>query len=206
MIRSGFARKIPSLEQKPAPGPKLKRCAIKGCRKPFHPDRSFVTWCSPECGELVALERIAKEKAKAARADRVATKRKLLELEPLEHYLKKAERACNAYIRARDAGQGCISCGRHDADVWNAGHFISVGANGTLRFDEDNIHLQCARPCNKDKGGNIHEYRKALLIKIGLERLERLENWHAPVKRTREDVQAIEKYFKEKLKALNSSC
>jgi len=198
MVRTAFK----PAEPKPAAGPKPKRCAVKGCRAPFHPDRPFVTWCSPECGELVAIERVAKEKAKAARVDRIATKRKLLELEPLEYYLKKAERACNAYLRARDMGNGCISCGRHDADVWNAGHFISVGSNGTLRFDEDNIHLQCARPCNKDKGGNIHEYRKALLVKIGPERLERLESWHPPVKRTREDVQEIEQHYKQKLKQL----
>jgi hypothetical protein len=189
-------------EQKPPAGPRKRLC--QACKTPFLPFRGFETWCSPHCGLVVAEKRVAKQKAKQQRQERAETKSKLLELEPLEYFLKKAERACNAYIRARDAGKGCISCGRHDADKWNAGHFISVGANRTLRFEEDNIHLQCARPCNKDKGGNIVEYRKALIKKIGLERVEWLEGWHPPVKRTREKVEAIEAYYKRKLKELQS--
>lgn len=181
---------------------RTRKCAVKTCRAEFTPAKPFIKWCSPACGAAIAMAKLGKQKAAAARADRAETKRKLLALEPLEYYLKKAERACNAYIRARDAGQGCISCGRHDAEIWNAGHFISVGANSTLRYDEDNIHLQCARPCNKDKGGNIVEYRKALLLKIGPERLARLEGWHAPVKRTVADVLAIEAHYKAKLRAL----
>lgn len=201
--RTAFARK-PASEPKPAKGPKLKKCANKACRTPFLPDprQPWKDWCCDDCAVTIGLERTAKRRAKEARAEKRETKLKLLALEPLEYYLKKAERACNAYIRARDAGQGCISCGRHDADVWNAGHYVAVGANSTLRYDEDNIHLQCARPCNKDKGGNVIEYRKALRIKIGEERLARLEGWHSPIKRIREDVQAIEAHFVAKLRQL----
>ena len=189
-------------DPKPPAGAKQKKCKVRTCRKPFTPEKPFIDWCSDDCAVALAQERIAKQKAKQQRQERRETKAKLIELEPLEYFLKKAERACNAYIRARDAGNGCISCGRHDADVWNAGHFIAVGANRTLRFEEDNIHLQCARPCNKDKGGNIVEYRKRLIKKIGIERVEWLEGWHPPVKRTREEIEAIEAHFKQKLKEL----
>jgi hypothetical protein len=202
--RKPMARGSIDASPKPAKGqPRMRKCAC--CRAPFEPRSMTHKACTPECAEVVGKAVEAKKRAAKERADRRETKLKLLALEPLEYFLKKAERACNAYIRARDAGQGCISCGRHDADVWNAGHFISVGANGTLRFDEDNIHLQCARPCNKDRGGNIVEYRKALLVKIGPERLARLESWHPPVKRTRDEVLAIEAHYKDKLKALRSS-
>lgn len=201
--RTGFARKLPA-EPKPKKGIRLRKCKNKACRKEFAPAQSFIGFCSIPCGTILALEKLAKQKAKAARADRVATKARLLEMKPLTHFLRRAEHACNAYIRARDAGNGCISCGRHDADVWNAGHFISVGANSTLRYHEDNIHLQCARPCNKDKGGNLIEYRKALLVKIGAERMAFLEGWHAPIKRTRPEVEAIEVYYTEKLKQLKT--
>lgn len=209
MKRSEIARTPfrpqPVKEPKPAPGPKLRKCKVRACRCPFLPDRPFISWCSPECLAILIQDKVAKQRLKASRADKRETKLKLLALEPLEYYLKKAERACNAYIRARDTGLGCISCGRHDADKWNAGHFISVGANRALRYDEDNIHLQCARPCNKDMGGNIVEYRKALLLKIGTEGVARLEGWHPPVKRTRADVEEIERYYKAKLKALKAS-
>lgn len=187
-------------EAKPARGPKPKTC--KACRQKFVPRSPLQVACGVPCAIEHGTKVTIQQKAKQQRQERAETKKKLLALEPLEYYLKKAERACNAYIRKRDEGQGCISCGRHDADVWNAGHFISVGANRTLRFDEDNIHLQCARPCNKDKGGNIHEYRKGLLKKIGPERVARLDGWHEPVKMTREKAQEIEAYYKTKLRAL----
>lgn len=196
MIRTGFKR----AEPKPGKGARLKTCKV--CREKFEPRTPLQVACGWECAQAHGKKVTAQQKAKAQRAERQETKAKLIALEPLEYFLKKAERACNAYIRARDAGQGCISCGRHDADVWNAGHFISVGANRTLRFDEDNIHLQCARPCNKDKGGNIHEYRKGLLKKIGPERLARLDGWHEPVKMTREKAEGIERYYKDKLASL----
>lgn len=187
-------------EAKPAPGPRKTRCKV--CKIQFLPSAPWIKHCSEDCGAELGLMLVAKQKAKAQRQERAQDKVKLLDLEPLEYFLKKAEKACNAYIRARDAGNGCISCGRYNADVWNAGHFISVGANRTLRFDEDNIHLQCARPCNKDKGGNIHEYRKGLLAKIGPERLARLDGWHEPIKMTREKAEEIEAYFKAKIKQL----
>jgi hypothetical protein len=195
MQRTAFKR----AEPKPPSGPKPRKCKNRACRASFVPPQPFVEFCSPDCGAVLALERLAKQKAAKAKAERATDKAKREGMKPLSYYLKKAERACNAYIRARDMGQGCISCGRHDADVWNAGHFVAVGANSTLRYDEDNIHLQCARPCNMDKGGNLIEYRKALLKKIGAERVARLEGWHAPIKRTKEDVLAIESHYKVKL-------
>lgn len=196
---SSFQR-TKAAEPKPPKGPRLRKCKV--CRNPFEPRSMTHVVCGQDCAKVHGAAVAAKQKAKQQRQERAQDKVKLLDLEPLEHFLKKAEKACNAYIRERDAGNGCISCGRRDAEVWNAGHFISVGANRTLRFDEDNIHLQCARPCNKDKGGNIHEYRKGLLAKIGPERLARLDGWHEPVKMTREKAEEIEAYFKEKTKQL----
>jgi hypothetical protein len=194
--RTAFARS----ERKEASAVKklrLRKCAVKGCRKPFEPRSAWAQACSPECAAIVAQQ---KREADERKADKVRKDA----IEPLEYWLKRAEKACNAYIRKRDEGQGCISCGRHNAEVWNAGHFISVGANRTLRFHEDNIHLQCARPCNKDKGGNIHEYRKGLLLKIGAERLAWLDGWHETVKMTRAKAQEIEATYKFKLKQLKS--
>jgi hypothetical protein len=172
---------------------RTRKCAI--CREPFTPARPMAKACSPKCAEAFGV-------AAGLKAERKADKARKDAIEPLEYWLKRAEKACNSYIRKRDEGQGCISCGRHNAEVWNAGHFIAVGANRTLRFHEDNIHLQCARPCNKDKGGNIHEYRKGLLLKIGVERLAWLDGWHEPVKMTREKAQGIEAHYKQKLQQL----
>ena len=189
--------------------PRQSKCEVKTCRTEYTKLRMGHDWCSIPCAVTLGMDRLEKrqrkeqrEREEAAKRDRAEIRRRKEMLEPLEYWLKKAERACNAYIRKRDEGQGCISCGRHNAEVWNAGHFHSVGARRDLRFNEDNIHLQCARPCNKDKGGNIHEYQKALLKKIGPERLAALDV-HQPVeKMTREKAQEIERYFKAKLAEL----
>jgi len=77
-----------------------------------------------------------------------------------------------AWIRKRDEGEGCISCG-----AWNpsdAGHYYSAGHYPVLEFNEDNVHRQC-KQCNWHKGSNAIEYRKGLIKKIGTERVERLD-------------------------------
>lgn len=57
----------------------------------------------------------------------------------------------------------------------NAGHFYSAGQNSITRFDEDNVHGQCIR-CNMHLHGNLAEYQKNIIDKIGVERFEKLEN------------------------------
>jgi hypothetical protein len=176
--------------------PRTVKCGI--CKEPYVKQKMGQRVCGPYCAAIAGKRATEKNERKADKA-------KLLALEPLEYFLKQTEAACNAYIRYRDKDDPCISCGRSDATVWNAGHYISVGANRTLRFDEDNINKQCARPCNKDLGGNLIKYRPNLIVKIGLERVARLEGWHEPVKMTREYAQAKTAYFRAKLKELKKA-
>jgi len=194
--------------------PTKRTCKNRACRNKFEPDprHPFVVACCEGCKIILAKQHIQKIEAarerkarREAKAQRMADKEKLLQLQPLEYFHKLAEKACNAYIRARDANDPCISCQRTNAEKWDAGHYVAVGANRTLRYDEDNIHKQCSRPCNKDKGGNSIEYRKGLLRKIGITRVERLEGWHAPHKWTREELLEIQAYYKAKLKALSNN-
>ncbi len=91
---------------------------------------------------------------------------------PLPWLLKKAAEKFNAYIRKRDEGAACISCGSNNAN--QAGHFMSSGHYPELRFNPDNVHLQCSH-CNLYLHGNLLEYRKGLIQKIGKERVEKLD-------------------------------
>lgn len=85
---------------------------------------------------------------------------------------KLAGEKFRAWIRKRDEGQRCISCGApHPSD---AGHYYSAGHYPVLEFHEDNVHRQC-RQCNFFKGSNAIEYRKNLVKKIGIERVEKLD-------------------------------
>ena len=150
--------------------------------------------CSPICKLEIRRQKLRK---KAARAD--ILKRKLAAKKPAK-WRAEAQAAVNAWIRWRDRFDGCISCGRTDAKVWNAGHFLTVGAHPELRYHEDNIHKQCARPCNKDKGGNLIMYRQELIEKIGIDRVEWLEGPHEPQKYTVDDLIRIKTEYTKRLK------
>lgn len=58
--------------------------------------------------------------------------------------LKIAEKHFNRYIRQRDSNGGdyfqCISCGQYKrTEMMHAGHYMSAGHNGTVRFNPDNV-------------------------------------------------------------------
>lgn len=178
------------------------KCKNKACRTPFAPARPFITWCSDDCGAVLGLEKVAKKKAKEARAERAEIKKKLLEHKPLAYWEKIAERLCNEYIRSRDPDI-CISCGVTQSSAFQAGHYISVGANKTLRYNEFNIHKQCIK-CNLFEGSNAIQYRINLVKKIGIEKVEWLESWHSPIKMTAALAQEIAEYFKQKLRELKN--
>ena len=149
---------------------------------------------------LKALRVHEQEAKNAAKRDR---ERKMA-VKPLSYWMKRAQSAFNAWVRARDAGQPCISCGRHHQGQNHAGHYRPAGSNPELRFEPDNCHLQCA-PCNSHLSGNLTAYRPALIAKVGLERVEWLEGPHDPKRYRKEDYRAIEAEYKAKLKELKSS-
>ena len=103
--------------------------------------------------------------------------------------LKIATRHFNEYIRLRDSEDGlgaCISCGRRlkvPSVNSQAGHFYPAGNVGPLRFNEDNVHLQC-KSCNYFKSGDLLNYRRNLLEKIGEKRVDKLDMTAAIAKRS----------------------
>ncbi len=108
----------------------------------------------------------------------------------ISQLLKLATTHFNKYIRNRDSdstGYGvCISSGqplRVPSSNSHAGHFYSAGKYPELRYNEDNVHLQ-GKSDNYFNGGNLLEYRKRLINKIGIERVEQLDQTVAQSKRT----------------------
>lgn len=173
---------------------RTRKCALKSCRKPFQPCSMTHVACSTECAiEIARLKREAKSKA-----DRQAG---LIAIKTRQQWLREAQAAFNAFIRARDADLPCISCGRFHDGKYDAGHYRSVGAMPALRFDELNVHKQCV-PCNQHKGGNVVEYRLGLIARIGVAKVEALERDCEARKYTIEDAQNIKAYYKQKLKEL----
>lgn len=147
-----------------------------------------------------------------ARRKREADQRKELKqrkeaIKSLSDYTKEAQVAFNAYIRERDKDKPCICCnglssldGSRGGD-WDCGHYRSTGAAPHLRFNEDNAHRQ-RKFCNQHRSGNAVEYRIGLIARIGLERVEALENDNRTHKWAREELIAIRDKYRDKLKGL----
>jgi len=110
--------------------------------------------------------------AKKQRKVYIDTKNKL---KSLTDHLHEAQRHFNMYIRIRDEHKPCISCGKVSGVQFHGGHYRTTKAAPQLRFNEDNVHKQCAQ-CNNHLSGNITEYRIELVKRIGVERVESLEN------------------------------
>lgn len=183
--------------------PRMKACRV--CGEQFLADRPMQHACGVDCAIAIAkakreraeVRQAAKERT-AARAAKAAARAKL---KTRADYLKDAQAAFNAWIRARDAGRPCISCGRAHQGQMQAGHYRTVGAHPELRFEPDNCHAQCA-PCNNHLSGNLIEYRKALLAKIGAARLDWLEGSHEPKHYTVEELQALTAHYRAEARKL----
>lgn len=120
----------------------------------------------------------------------------------LPDQIKKTQATFNKYIRLRDKDKGCVSC--KSPKVEHASHFFSAGKFTALRFNEDNVHGSCLR-CNYFMGGNLLEYRKTLVKRIGIEKLELLEGLaeRQVHKWSILELQAINDEYKKKIKSLS---
>ncbi|MGN8276792.1 recombination protein NinG [Pseudomonas sp. SMN5] len=192
-----------ALKEKKAPRP--KKCRVESCRASFVPARLGQAVCSPACAIAdAATNKANQEKARKslAQVQRREIKVRKEKLKSRADHLQDTQRAFNAWIRARDAGQPCISCGT-TADVqYCAGHYRTTAASPELRFEPLNVHLQCNRNCNMGKSGNLLGYRPRLIAKIGIEAVEWLEGPHEPKKYTVEQLKAMTAEYRAKTREL----
>jgi len=79
--------------------------------------------------------------------------------------LKKLQKVFNEYIRLRDNEKPCISCGNY-FERKDAGHYFATSGYSGLRFDEDNVHGECAG-CNRFNDSHLIGYGIKLKAKIG---------------------------------------
>jgi len=187
--------------QKSPPARKKKTCANQDCRTSFVPARLGQKVCGWACGLAIApanQERVRKAIAEIGRKELRAAKEKV---KARSQYMKETQTAFNAWIRQRDLGLPCVSCGRHHNGQWHAGHYRTVGGNPELRFEPLNVWRQCA-PCNNHKSGDIVNYRIELVKRIGADRVEWLEGPHEAKKYTIEELKAMTAEYRAKTREL----
>lgn len=172
------------------------------CRSRFRRELGIVqgvlAWCSEDHRIEWAIE-AGRKLRQVTTDDRIKRMKRDFYESDIRTRKAAAIREFNAYIRARDAGLPCISCGRPiSADDYCAGHYIPAGNNSLLRFDEYNVNGQHNTDCNKHRSGDQVRYRKGLLAKYGAAVVDRLESTTGTIKRTAQDYKAIELQYRDK--------
>ena len=120
--------------------------------------------------------------------------RKTLDQKTAQQLIPEADDEFSRYIRLRDCKYTgtewvgkCISCSRTGTVAWidekdklrfikgwDAGHFVSRGVF-KLRWDEENVNLQCNYHCNKMLSGNIEKQKPEIDMKYGTGTWKRLQ-------------------------------
>jgi hypothetical protein len=174
--------------------PRRRACMV--CGDAFDQRQPLQRVCGLSCARRVPI--LARQQA---RAEKKRIRERIEEMRPLSYWTKQAQTAFNAWCRARDANQPCISCGTLTAPQWDAGHYLTVGARPELRFEPLNVHKQCSR-CNDFLSGNLIRFRIELIRRIGVVNVAWLEGPHEPKRYRAEELKAIRDDYRARLKAL----
>jgi hypothetical protein len=182
----------------------MKRC--KNCGSEFEPRFSTLEkYCwAPDCKTIEALQKLEAVKKLEARNWRQRKNELKKANKNASDYRNELQVVFNTWVRLRDSGEPCISCGVPLQGKFDAGHFHSVGNYPNLRYNSDNVHGQCVE-CNQHKRGNIHEYRNNLIKRIGIERVEALnEARKQPLKLSVPEIIDLIEHYKALNKILRS--
>ena len=191
---------------------KEKTCGARkgGCGQRFKPTRAMQTVCSPLCAAAVAAAARVKASKAAYAEDMRQTRAQLEAMKTVPDLKKEAQKAFNAFVRARDVRLPCISCGAPPPDLSglhagrDAGHYRSTGSADHMRFVEDNCHAQCVR-CNQWGAGMAVDYRIRLVLRIGPARVEALETNNTLQKWTRDGLRQLRDRYRAELARMNKA-
>lgn len=182
-----------------------RKCAYCKERKPAA--TMFIRGTQAFCSKEHYIEYQVGNKDKLVKKGRQIKRKDIAErkkkLKSVNDYAAEAQAAVNLYIRIRDYNKPCISCGCSKVSVfggyrgaggWDAGHYRSRGAAAHLRFNLLNIHKQCVK-CNRDRSGNVVDYRIRLIERIGKSAVEAIESNNKPRKFTIEYLERVKRIF-----------
>jgi hypothetical protein len=147
---------------------KAKKC--RNCLEKFEPKNSLQVVCGIKCS--IEYNKTKKEKQ--------AVKFKEYEQEHKEEKSLKAslintKMQVHEYVRLRDKGKPCISCGVAWTSTFQCGHHYKSETFTTLRFNLDNLHGQCQR-CNLFLEGAFENYALNLPFRIGIKKYNDLQS------------------------------
>lgn len=154
--------------------------------------------------EVLQKQRDKQENDRAQVDSAIRQKKERESLATLRNNIKNI---CHQYIRLRDKGKPCVSCGGEWTEDHQAGHWFKAELYSSIRYDERNIHNQCKK-CNLFLNGNVERYTERVHLRIGNTGKAAVEKAAAKYKQDafkweRSRLVAIRKYYQEKIKSLN---
>jgi hypothetical protein len=173
-----------------------RKCA--NCENRYKADTMFIHGLQAFCSREAWIEycSVKNKSALIKKGNKIISAKSKADKESIKlpsKWLSEAQTEVNKYIRIRDIFEPCIACNKAREVIeaeqswkvggcWDAGHFQSRGAKGQLRFVLYNINKQC-KSCNagsskfSSKAATVDaNYRANLIKKIGIEKVEALEN------------------------------
>ena len=178
----------------------MKKC--RECRDPFEPRFSTLEkFCwKHECKFIEAMQKVEQKKKSESKEWSERKSKLKKDLLTVQDYLKLAQQVFNQYIRKRDEGKNCISCGKKINGVIHASHYYNANNHWNVRFDENNV-FSCCYKCNVQLSGNLIEYGINLEKLIGADEFIILrEKAYQTRKFTRDELKEIIIIYKNKLK------
>ena len=180
--------------------PRCKNCKELFKAKYFNQKFCLSDQCLKAFAKYVKDQNWKKEKAK-----------RLEKLETLQSLINKCQTQFNKFIRLRDINQPCISCGgklirnpKYSAQ-YDASHYYNANNHWNLRFNEENVHASCTY-CNRDLHGNLIEYRKGLINRIGEDKLKKLDHKSRIIRKfTKQEIKDLTELYRNKIKELKKN-
>jgi len=160
-------------------------------------------YTSKEGKEMISKATLKAVKPRLELEKAVKTKK---ENDSLEYLKTNVKNICHTYIKERDKGKPCVSCGQSWNKDHQAGHWKKAELYSSLKYNEFNIHNQC-KGCNLYNDGNVQKYSDRIHLRItrkqkaDLEKLAENKSFH---KWDRQELKEIRGYYKEKLKQLKN--
>jgi len=155
------------LKEKPCKGIG-KANGVKGCgTKTKFRNHGLCMKCYPDfilntdAGRLIMQKSIIKAKVKVKAESKQRDAKTRESLKTLSDWKRSLQTEINTIVRLIDNGYPCIATGRNTGKR-NAGHYISVGSNDTIRFHLENIWVQ-SEESNTHQSGDTIKYQQGII-------------------------------------------
>lgn len=150
--------------------------------------------CAIEQGKAKTLAK-EKKQYREAKKKLKSHREKMDDVQPIFNEMRRLQEY--KWFKDRGLEPVCISCQKPlGNDQWCAGHFYTRGEHTNIRFDTMNVYLQHNKRCNKERSGDIENYKIGLAVRFGEDEARRIMDY------CERNAKAIKRFTDEELAEL----